>query len=500
VASLRQLVESPALSPLVGYLTRPRSDPVVERLALIEDLTELERVGEHAVVLLTKRASAEAGTYRFDVALRLARSRKVAALVLTGEDVGSMTPTSAAVANRSGTAVLGAAKDVDLAELAVALSRELGGEADVALLRAHTALRAIAAHPADAGTRRLVERAGAALGVPLRMVDQRPPGEPSAPVTVDGNVEGFVAAAVQDGHLALGLDIVLQAAAAEAAVGIAAARRAEELPIQSRGEVLTELLLAPPQARAGLAQRARTLGMPIDAWHVAVRLELEELTAARAGDEHEAFQERQRLAADMLQAAQGAGGTWHSARAGSTPILVRTYEDDPGAGAPNEVARTMDDVLAALRPRLAAAPVRCGVGSAHAGADGLLASAAEARAAATRARTLGTAIKAVAFDAAGLRRALVDWYASDSARDAVSTVLAPLTELGGVRAERLIQTLHVYLDHQGSLTRTAEVLSLHRNAVAYRMNQVFSLLEDVDPDDPDDLLLLQLACRARELA
>jgi DNA-binding PucR family transcriptional regulator len=35
--------------------------------------------------------------------------------------------------------------------------------------------------------------------------------------------------------------------------------------------------------------------------------------------------------------------------------------------------------------------------------------------------------------------------------------------------------------------------------VSYRVNQIFSLL-DVDPDNPDDRLLLQLACRARGLA
>jgi DNA-binding PucR family transcriptional regulator len=104
----------------------------------------------------------------------------------------------------------------------------------------------------------------------------------------------------------------------------------------------------------------------------------------------------------------------------------------------------------------------------------------------------------VPFDSVGLRRTLVEWYASDTAQEAVATVLAPLARLGGARAERLIRTLHVYLDQRGSLTRTAETLSLHRNAVAYRMNQVFSLL-DVDPDNADDLLLLQLACRARAL-
>jgi DNA-binding PucR family transcriptional regulator len=67
-----------------------------------------------------------------------------------------------------------------------------------------------------------------------------------------------------------------------------------------------------------------------------------------------------------------------------------------------------------------------------------------------------------------------------------------------VRAERLIKTLHVYLDERGSLTRVAQRMNLHRNAVAYRINKAFELL-DVDRENPDDLLLLQLACRARAL-
>jgi hypothetical protein len=54
------------------------------------------------------------------------------------------------------------------------------------------------------------------------------------------------------------------------------------------------------------------------------------------------------------------------------------------------------------------------------------------------------------------------------------------------------------LAERGSMTRAGERLNLHRNAVAYRIRQAFELL-DVDEGNPDDLLLLQLACRAREL-
>jgi DNA-binding PucR family transcriptional regulator len=163
------------------------------------------------------------------------------------------------------------------------------------------------------------------------------------------------------------------------------------------------------------------------------------------------------------------------------------------------VAQEVDEALGRVRSRFQTAVIRCGVGSAYAGAEGLLASAAEAKAAVVAARTSGRANVALAFDSVGLRRTLVEWYASDTAQAAVGTVLAPLTELSGGASERLIQTLHIYLDQRGSLTKTAKLLNLHRNAVAYRINRIFDLL-DVDRDNPDDLLLLQLACRAREIA
>jgi DNA-binding PucR family transcriptional regulator len=41
-------------------------------------------------------------------------------------------------------------------------------------------------------------------------------------------------------------------------------------------------------------------------------------------------------------------------------------------------------------------------------------------------------------------------------------------------------------------------LHLHRNAIAYRVRRIFDLL-GVDPEDPDTVLMLQLACRARSL-
>jgi sugar diacid utilization regulator len=499
VASLRELVESPALAPMLGYVSRPRIDPLVGGVGMIEDFGELEHVDEQTIVLLTRRASAGASSYRFDTALRVARSRGVAAVVLSAGDVGRVSTTAVAIANRSGTAILGMGNDVGLTRLALAIGRELAGDADVALLRAYTAVRAIEAHPWDGTSESMLVHAGEALGVPISMVSSEPQDRPARPVIVDDRIEGWVTAPARMGDMAMSLHIVLEAAAGGVAAALARRLRSQQLPTQSREEVLTELLAAAPRARAKLVLRARSLGLPIDGWHVAVRLDFEDLVDPQPGDELEAYQTRTRLGMELLQAARAAGGTWHQARSDDAFLLITTYGEDPGPTGADGTAHLMDEVLANLRHRLPASLIRCGVGTARPGPGGLIASVAEARAAAISARTSKRAHVAVPFDSIGLRRTLVEWYASDTAREAAASVLQPLITLGGSKAERLIQTLHVYLDERGSLTRTAQRMSLHRNAVSYRINRVFELL-DVDRESPDDLLLLQLACRARELS
>jgi DNA-binding PucR family transcriptional regulator len=159
---------------------------------------------------------------------------------------------------------------------------------------------------------------------------------------------------------------------------------------------------------------------------------------------------------------------------------------------------TMQRVVDLIRDRFPGLSPVAGVGGVHAGLAGLRASAAEASAAAGSARASGRPGAVSGFDAVGLRRMLVEWYASDSARESVRTLLAPLERLGPRRAEEAIRTLQIYLDEQGSVIRTARRLHLHRNAVSYRIRRIFQVL-DVDPADPDQRLALQLACRARLL-
>ena len=76
----------------------------------------------------------------------------------------------------------------------------------------------------------------------------------------------------------MSVEIVLHALAAGVGEALTRARRSQELPTQSREEVLTDLLAAPTKARDPIVLRARALGLPIDGWHVAVRLDFERLT------------------------------------------------------------------------------------------------------------------------------------------------------------------------------------------------------------------------------
>jgi len=499
VATLRELVASSALAPLLGYVSRPGEDPVVGGVSLIEDLGHLEHVREHSIVLLTRSVSTEVSSYRFDMALRAAHNRSVAAVVLSAADVASVTSITTAIAHRSGTAILGTSNDADLAVLALAIGRELAGDAGTTLLCVHTAVRVIEAHPPDGTIDSLLQRTSAALGVPISIQPSKPTGRTARPIVIDGGVEAWVTTPTQEGDLAMGVEVVLQAVGASVATAMAHDRREQALPTQSRQEILTDLLSATPKGREQVVLRARSTGLPIDAWHVVVLMDFESLADPPAGEELATYEARMRLGAAVLRKARATGGTWHEARLGEAFLLVNTSPEDPGAAGASRVASVMEDVLVTLRNKAQGSIIRCGVGMAAAGPSGLLASLAEARAAAVTARTSQQANTAVAFDSFGLRRALVDWYASDTAREAATSVLAPLATLGGVRGERLIQTLHVYLDERCSLTRTAQRLNLHRNAVAYRINRAFELLE-VNQDSPDDLLLLQLACRARELA
>jgi sugar diacid utilization regulator len=463
------------------------------------------------------------------MALRWASVHRVAAVAAFSAERWRPTVTVTDIAGRADIALISIPPDADLTELVQALVREIGGGADRALGRAQQGLDAVlAAEEGGADIDGLCAAVGAALGTP---VEFRPlaPGqggpslngeaadpaaavrgwaegvtggpdadEVSVPVVVGETPIGSLAAPHAYGDFAIAARLVLYTAALAAARVLDLARRARELPVRSRSELLAELLMSEDAINEDLLDRARQLGVPVGGWHVAVRIEADDLDEAEP-DEIQRFGTLEAAGQLAVQAVAATGGTWYLSRVARAIVLVRVTGSNPGPQAGARAARSAGRALQAIGGRMPALRFRAGVGSPHEGPMGLRASAAEARGALLASRSARKPPGVAAYDVVGVQRMLMEWYSSDTARASVRDQLAPLEKLGPGRAETAIQTLAAYLDEQGSIVKTAQKLHLHRNAVANRLRGITELL-DVDLDDPDQRLALQLACRARLLA
>ncbi|RVU15377.1 PucR family transcriptional regulator [Streptomyces antnestii] len=422
-----------------------------------------------------------------DVAVRDAASAGAAALVLTGREAGVAGDRALrALAERGRIAVL--TTDGDLAALVVAVDRAVAGDAADALARIEAAARDLPAAGGD--PEQAAETAARLLGVPVERRAAGPGEEGASAAGPDGEVR--LAAPARPGHAGTAVRTVLALAALTAAGG-----GHGDVPVRSRGHLLAELLVAPQDRTGHLAARGRTIGLPVDGRHIALRIEAAALPAA---DRYRLLDTvLPRTLTDVRQyAADGHlpdGVHWNAALVDDALVLLGTWPADPGAPgrrAALALARRAVDRLRRLHPE---ADLRGGVGAPHRGPLGIRTSAREARAALLKSAPAdGTPV--TAHDAAGLDRMLLEWYASDTAREAVDELLAPVTELGPERADPLLRTLQTYLDHNNSPAHAAEELHLHRNAVGARIRRVTDLT-GADLTDPETRLALQLACRAR---
>jgi sugar diacid utilization regulator len=547
-----------ASSPLAGLerVSRGGGDRQVAVVRLAENFTDLDRAPPASLVVLSRQASQEVSDYRLDMALRWAAIHRVAAVAALCSGQWQPTITARDIAGRADIALISVPLRTDLAGLVQAIAGEIGGGAERALGRAQQGLEAVLrAEAAGADLDGLRAAVSQALGTPIEFRpfgdgvlpapgedlasgdrDAPGPGEGalvtsgggllavthdapftmassgsfangqgngvatelvSAPVVVGETPIGHFVAPDARGDFGIAVRLVLHTAALAAARLLDLARRAHEMPARSRSELLAELLMSEAAINEDLLERARQLAIPVAAWHVVVRIEADDLEES-GRDEVQRFELLESAGQAALQAAAATGGTWYLSRIARAIVLVRMTTSNPGPQAGARAARSADRALQGIRARVPALRFRAGVGAPHEGPMGLRASAAEARGALLAARAALKPAGVAAHDAVGVRRMLMEWYASDTARASVRDQLAPLEKLGPVRAETAIRTLAAYLDEQGSIIKTAQKLHLHRNAVANRLRGITELL-DTDLEDPDQRLALQLACRARLL-
>jgi sugar diacid utilization regulator len=417
MARVDAILTAPSLVGL-ARVNEVGGDREVIDVCLAEVFADLESAPPGGLVILGRTASAEATDYRFDMALRWAALREVAAVAAFADDRWHPPLTAVDIASQAGVALISIQAGQELTGLLLAVLAEVGGGPALALHKANAA---------------------------ARLAD--------------------------------------------------AERKARELPIRTRSELLAELLISESALTEDLLERARQLGLPLSGWHLAVRIEADNLTDVTP-DEIGRFEMLESVGQVALSAAAATGGTWYLSRIARAIVLVWMTSSDPGAQAGQRAARSAARALEAIGARVPALRLRAGVSTSHGGPLGLRAAAAEARGAIIAARAAGKPPGVTAHDATGVERVLMEWYASDTARASVRVQLAPLERLGPSRCETALRTLAAFLDEQGSIGRTAKRLHLHRNAVTYRMRRITALL-GVDLEDPDQRLALQLACRAR---
>ncbi|WP_423464062.1 PucR family transcriptional regulator [Promicromonospora sp. MS192] len=460
----------------------------VEVLAL-DDLAGASR---GCLVVAAPPPGGSARPYQVDIALRRAIASEVAALVLIG-DV-TLSETSRTLAARGSLTVLGAVGAP--AELAVFVDRLVRRGAAGALSRAEHAIEVVS-RIADAGApdvrHAILEAASAALGVVLHVEEGPGVRWTDAEAVCIGEVPvGRLVAERSDPAISIALPVIASV------LSRAVSRESQDRfgPVRSRADLIVELLFAESSRIDSLAVDAARAGLPVQLSHAVAWI------TPRLPDAPERRLPASLVAAVELHALRLVDErteTWHVAGFHDGLLIVASEE----LGAPDHQRRLREVVERFVEQVTELVgdgwTFTVGLGTPQSAAAGLRQSATEARIAAESAIAAGRLGAVEATDVTGLRRVLLDFYASPLSRTLLDDILSPLDALGPERADVAVRTLLAYLSTRNSLARAAELLTLHPNAVNYRVQRIRRTL-DLDLDDPDTRFALELACRLRLVA
>lgn len=471
---------------------RRHAGPVDDRIVDRVDLAAVDRIDALAAgTLAIITADEQPPPFRIDVAIRQASARGLAGLVFTSPL--TLAETARVLAERGAVPVFSAV-DIGGAELAKTIDRAISGGASEAMMRGAQAiaLATEAAASAESTAESILTVASDALGIPLAV-------EPDPAVTwsdtdavfIGEVLIGRLVAARTDGATEVSLPVIASL------LSRVAQRQSRDryAPTQSRADLLVELVLADATRAEGFVGQAARLGLPLPQSHVVAWL-----SPTRASDPDARAPRSVQPALELfsLQLVEARDELWHAAFLQDDLMLVCTEEH--GAGDHQRRVREVAERIQQRARELAGGDwaYTLGLGTPQVGALGLRQSAAEARIAAESAIAAGRLGGVELTDVTGLRRVLLDVYASPISRELLHDILRPLDELGAERALQSVRTLLVYLAHEGSLVNAGRELNLHPNGVGYRMRRIRELL-GIDLADPDARFAVELACRVRLL-
>jgi sugar diacid utilization regulator len=270
---------------------------------------------------------------------------------------------------------------------------------------------------------------------------------------------------------------ILERAALVTALLLLFRRTAAEAEGRVRGELLDDLLASPLRDPGALRERARRIGVDVDAPNLVVVIAPTTGTARIASW----------------------AGTYASARAGLAAVrqgrvVLMLPGTDPGAAA-RSVVRELSRVLGR--------PVTAGGGGPATGPAALAEAAREGERCVSALVALGRTGEGAGSTDLGfvglLLGAVSDGQGHGDVQNFVSATIGPVVDYDARRGTMLVSTLETYFGCGGSLTRAGERLHVHVNTVTQRLDRVAQLLGP-DWQQPQRALEIQLALRLHRLS
>nr|WP_269135943.1 PucR family transcriptional regulator [Sporosarcina cyprini] len=100
------------------------------------------------------------------------------------------------------------------------------------------------------------------------------------------------------------------------------------------------------------------------------------------------------------------------------------------------------------------------------------------------------------YDKLGIYEILIKLTSDDLVQNYAGTILSPLLE---TPTHELLETLQMYLNENGNVTKTSEKLFIHRRTLTYRIQKIQELL-NINVDDADSRFILNFCLKIKQLA
>lgn len=292
-----------------------------------------------------------------------------------------------------------------------------------------------------------------------------------APVVVHGNIYGYLWIIADDRPLSPLDTMAIESGATVAALILLHQETLQNAEASLKGGLLSQLIEGEGARRDVLTDQALRYGVNLAEPFVLLLLEPAERGAGRLP----ALIRRVNRAANDYHAIVGQF-------AGEIVILMNA------AGDPNAL---IDTVFATINGSVA----RIAVSAAQVGAASVLAAYAQCRDTLHIARRMGDTRRALAFSDLGYLHAL---YHAGTGALVANPYAEPLRLLLDEPGADLFHTLEVYLDAGGNGVQTADLLTIHRSTLNYRLDRISKILE-LDLSDPHTRTNLQIALKLLRL-